>query len=360
MRLLPAIVSAFAFVEAACAGHSGTSDANYTTDVSAVDGALGDVPDAPIDALDAVSDTALSPDASPSDAGCVWSAGATGSDCYAHACPSAPHSLQENRDRLIADLARRKCTDSCTLWSALSQAERYVFLMDTAYFGAPSSGLYPRSMHDSETALDHMVSLYSINAPDGSTRGGLDYNRIYVGLDGFAMCVMRNFSIANPTHDSMGNQWQTSDDVAGPHAPFTQREMIFWYRAIYDLQSEGPQWHFWHQDSDFTQSGIDQRAGVCGVHDPWIVESTIAFDAVHNSDPLGDYSGRGGIGWQIVSMHAGIDPSWSYSPSGCSPSAPVNMDMYGGGTFAGRGPIQSGSSCTNPVLGADAGCTGGW
>ena len=76
--------------------------------------------------------------------------------------------------------------------------------------------------------------------------------------------------------------WVKSDDLAGPHAPFTQREMIFWYKALTDLQSNGPQFHHWDQDSDFDQSGLDQRLGVCGNTDRRWSSSTIAFDFYHN------------------------------------------------------------------------------
>ena len=282
--------------------------------------------------------------------------------CYANACPGTVHTLQDNRDRLIADLAQRKCTDSCTLWASLNLAERYIFLMDTAYFGAPSSRLYPPSYNNVETALDHATALYSINGPmagqgvDLSGRGGNDYNRIYLGFDPLGACVMRNFAIANPTHDPSANLWQTSDDLAGPHAPFTQREMIFWYRAFYDLKSEGPQFHYWHQDSDFTQSGINQRLGVCGVTDRTLVESTIAFDTYHNSDPLGDYAGRGGYGWQIVDMYVGIAANWMYMPSGCPVTQPVNTDEFGGGTFAGMGPVLTNGACTATPIGDSGAC----
>jgi hypothetical protein len=294
------------------------------------------------------------------DAGCVV-VDADAGGCYASACEGVVHTLQENRDRLVADLAKRKCTDACTLWAALNQAERYIFLMDTAYFGAPSSSLYSPGTGNQETALDHALALYSINGPkagqgvDGSGRGGNDYNRIYLGFDPLAECVMRDFAVANPAQSPSGNQWVKSDDLAGPHAPFTQREMIFWYRAWYDLNSNGPQFHHWHQDSDFSQSGIDQRLGVCGNTDRSLTESTIAFDFYHSSDPLGDYANQGGYGWQIVSMYVGLDPNWSYMPTGCPTTPPVNTDPYGGGTFAGMGPSQVNGVCVQTPI-VDGGC----
>jgi hypothetical protein len=252
--------------------------------------------------------------------------------------------LRANRDRLIADLAARKTTSACALWASLNQAERYVFAMDTSYLQSSASLLYPPGSANTDAALDHALALYSINGPmagqgdDLSGRGGEDYNRIYVGFDDLAKSVMRDFESANPSHAAGYNQWVKSDDLAGPHAPFTQREMIFWYKAATDLSSNGPQFHHWHSDADFNQAGIDTRKGVCGVTDRSLTELTIAFDFFHNSDPLGDYAGRGGYGWQIVDQHESAASEWDYMPSGCPATSPVNTDEFGGGTFAGMGP----------------------
>lgn len=346
-------------------GGHGSTDLSLHADFAAMDATASP----PVDAADAaVADLTGAANADLIDAGGakMADAGDGGGDtcsgtgvngCYAITCTAIRRSLQDNRDRLIADLAKRKCTDRCTLWSALNQAERYIFLMDTAYLGASSSRLHPPADNNLETALDHATALYSINGPkagqgvDGSGRGGQDYNRIYLGFDALGECVMRNFMIANPTQDPTFNQWQKSDDVAGPHAPFTQREMIYWYKAWYEVNSDGPQFHHFGQDGDFDQNGIDQRLGVCGVTDRSLTELTIAFDFFHNSDPLGDYSGRGGFGWQIVDQHIDINADWNYTPTNCPVTQPVNMDLYGGGTFSGMGPTQQNGTCTAPKLG---------
>jgi hypothetical protein len=86
---------------------------------------------------------------------------------------------------------------------------------------------------------------------------------------------------------------------------------------------------------------------------------TIAFDSVHDSDPLGNYSSdgasNGGYGWQIVDQFAEIDADWAYMPTGCPTTAPVNTSVTGG-TFAGMGPSLAGSTCTSPVLGDGGAC----
>jgi hypothetical protein len=283
--------------------------------------------------------------------------------CYAITCTATHQSLQANRDRLIADLATRKCTESCTLWAALNQSERYIFLMNTAYLAATASLLRPPPTTSQETALDHAVALYSINGAKAGQGviynglGGNDYNRIYLGFDALATCVMRNYTEANPTHEQGYNTWVKSDDLAGPHAPFTEREMIAWFKAALDPQTQGPQFHHWAQSSDFTQSGLDMRLGVCGVTDPSITELTIAFDTIHDSDPLGHYGAdgmsMGGLGWQIVDQFLGAGfADWSYMPTTCPTTPPVNTSVTGGGTFAGMGPsLGSGTACVPAPLG---------
>jgi len=276
------------------------------------------------------------------------SARARASDAAPAACApvaggDTPRPLSVNRDRLIADLARRKSVATCALWASLNKAERYVFLMDTAYLGDKMSRLYPPGSGNLDTALDHAVALYSINGPkagqgvDHSGRGGNDYNRIYLGFDAAGACVMRDSAAANPGGDPEFNQWRRSDDLAGPHAPFNEREMIEWDSWI-KANSMGPQFHHWHGDADFDAAGINKRLGVCGVTDPTLTELTIAFDFFHNSDPLGDYEGRGGYGWQIVDQHLSVHAEWDYAPAGCPASAPLNERPDGGGTFNGMGP----------------------
>lgn len=359
----PTSSQSFAFVAAVSLGllpacGSGTDATDEAFDVPSSDAAARsdatEAGDASIEAGDAsASDAAAGDGATAEDASEDASDGGLEGACYvgARALASGPRTLAANRDRLVADLARRKCTDACTLWSALNQAERYVFLMDTAYLGSPASRVFPPSAGLTETALDHATAMYSINGPkagqgvDFSGRGGGDYNRVYLGFDALATCVMREFAAANPSHAADWNAWVKSDDLAGAHAPFTQREMIYWYKAWYDLQSNGPQFHHWASDADFDAAGLASRLGVCGVTDRSLTELTIAFDYFHNSDPLGDYSGRGGMGWEIVDQYVPGGGAWDYTPTGCAVTSPVNTDPYGGGTFAGMGAHDSNGAC---------------
>ena len=123
-----------------------------------------------------------------------------GAGCYAIACHAGGvHTLQANRDRLIADLASAsaptpaRCGPRSTSRSASLPHGHGVLATREPALSA--------RRRRTETALDHAVALYSINGAkagqgvDGSGRGGNDYNRIYLGFDELAKCVMRNFAV---------------------------------------------------------------------------------------------------------------------------------------------------------------------
>jgi hypothetical protein len=261
-------------------------------------------------------------------------------------------TLTANRDRLLGTLAARKGTDTCTLWSGLNLAERYVFLTTTASLESPTLSSLP----DGSVDLDHATTLYTINGPNGSSCGGFDFNRIFVGMDGYATPFVRGF--ANGTQGD--GQWGYTGDPCGPHFPFDAREAIWWDACSPSIllafacdvpglvwEAVAPERHHWSGDGCFSASEINARRGMCGVSDPSIVEVTFAYNCTHDADPLCNYSD--GPGFDIVTSHVGIDPQYAYIPSGCAASAPVNSDVHGGGTFGGMGPScgQQDSDC-NP------------
>jgi len=268
-----------------------------------------------------------------------------------------PHTfrLQENRDKLIATLAAAKKTDPCAFWGSLSLAERDIFEMVTAYLGSCDSRLaLPPSTSD-ETALDHAVTLYSINGPGlqdvvpapvpsgGGACGGYDSNRVFIGFDQTALDDMRKAhekSGLNPKHVKGYNLWEATNDPGGPHTPFTERDMICWGGGPCWLpigNSEGPTWHFFAKDGDIGANGIQGRRGVCGVSDPRIVELTVAFNWDHESDPLCGASWRKDLVDKI-----GPANFRTYKPNGTCDAPPANIDPDSGLDHgeAGLGPDQ--------------------
>lgn len=287
-----------------------------------------------------------------------------------------PHTfrLAENRDRLFATLAAEKGVDACTLWSRLTQAERDIFEMTTAYMGSCDSRLAPPPSTSDETALDHAVTLYSINAPGladisaapvpslGGDCGGYDSNRVFIGFDATALTDMREShekfgdpwgGPLNKEHRRGYNWWRATNDPGGPHVPFDDRDMICWGGVlpcwVRFANSEGPTWHFFAKDEDGAsadvQSKLWKRRGVCGVGDPHLVELTVAFNWDHESDPLC------GKDWtKDFVERIGRANFRSFQPRGadgkaCAAPAAAAGDGKGEPPHAGLGPDQLDNTC---------------
>jgi hypothetical protein len=248
--------------------------------------------------------------------------------------------LGSNRDRLLDKLAKRKQTDVCTLWSSLNKSERDIFDMVTAYFNSCQSSLQGPSAQS--TALEDAVDLYSINGAGVGTDskcGGKDANRLYLSFNSGD-----KLAIQDMRRHVAGNVWRGSDDLAGPHYPFTGRDMIRWKKMVLG-NSEGPQFHFFKSESDLNANGLKSRSGACGVTDPNVVEATIAFNWDHDSNPLCKKS------WlQEVADKSGEDPQWDYRPSGCTATPPINSEVNGGGTHNGLGARLENNACVMDKL----------
>jgi hypothetical protein len=287
-----------------------------------------------------------------------------------------PHTfrLAENRDRLFASLAREKGVEPCALWASLSQAERDIFEMVTAYLGSCESRLQPPPSASDETALDHAQTLYSVNGPGladvftppvpsgGGICGGYDSNRVFIGFDAAIVPDMRAShekfgepwgGPLNPRHVVGYNWWRASNDPGGPHVPFTERDMICWGGLlpcwVRIANSEGPTWHFFAKDGDLdsVKDKLWQRRGVCGVTDPHLVELTIGFNWDHESDPLCNPN------WtKEIIKRIGPANFHTYKPTGadgreCAPTAPFARarDAKGELPHAGLGPDVKDGTC---------------
>jgi hypothetical protein len=270
--------------------------------------------------------------------------------------------LAPNRDRLLATLAAQKGTDVCTLWNKLSLAEQSLFNMVTTFMGSCDSRLQPPPSKSDETALDHAVTLYSINAPGtpdvtaspvpsmGGACGGFNSNRVFMGFDQAALGAMRVNKWGgslNPDHKRGYNWWRASNDPGGPHFPFTERGMICWGGGLHPCvmpNAIGPTWHFYANDADVNLEKLSDRRGVCGIKDPHLVEMTIAFNMTHESDPL---CGSGRL--QELEKREGPGGFDSYVPHDAAGNAcskgQANAASDGGNSHFGLGPDKLNGTC---------------
>jgi hypothetical protein len=252
-------------------------------------------------------------------------------------------SLKTNRDRLLTSYATRLgYQDAAQAWSYMSTSQKGVFLTLTDYLGRrlfahlnnnyeiryvgdqsdsyygcayrnsqPSPYPYPYNEYlwvhpinypdscrlvspsecvtmskcsrnqlprtDYDMILNHVSTLYAVNGSNGSNCGGMEYNRVFFQADDELIYLLRNPWAGVPGLDN-------SQDLAGPHNPFTQsREGI-------EGQPRGQtqQWAWDYEATTLT------RNGVYGIYDPHIVEMDIDYDFFHHSNPECYYDGTYG------------------------------------------------------------------
>jgi hypothetical protein len=261
--------------------------------------------------------------------------------------------------------------NTCDLWSRMISSERYQLLVQTLVLGTPGSYLRQPTQHyrkngsDScggdpdcdngcnidrtpltcgldichsvsgpdcaascacdivlirdnfETLLDRATSLYSVNGPrEPGSADGTEYDRIYLGFDAEATMVMRNSLFG-------WGSWVDSNDPAGPHPPFNQREDIRWGFSIF-TGNNGPTRHHWSNDG--YRVSLCSRLGVGLVTDPSVVEVTTSYNWLHDSNPALTYGGR--FGYQIAEDHLGPG-QYDWMPSGCPWTPPAPDAAYG-------------------------------
>ena len=198
-----------------------------------------------------------------------------GMSCIAGAESSPPGGLglRQNRDRLLDTLARQKGGDNsrCSVWNSMGSNQKGVFLTITDLFfgswlypatkeytyrcvtysdvigGTPHRcGIYnpadlcggcgcdnpdcyaepvwtgrylPRQDYQLEKMLDHVSKIYEMAANNPGCGHDWDtiYDRFWFQADDALLYALRNIDCCAP------NGWGRSQDIGGPHSPFTQR-----------------------------------------------------------------------------------------------------------------------------------------
>jgi hypothetical protein len=155
----------------------------------------------------------------------------------------------------------------------------------------PRTGIYLEKM------LDHVSHLYSM-AAETSSCGGSD-NRMYFSADDTLIYALRNLA-------SAPQGWRNSEDLAGPHSPFTQS------RETFTGQPRGQTHQFaWDSEAVWVQkSGM-----TAAVYDPHLVELDMDYNWVHDSNPECSYGGvYGRTKYADLWSSQGYPADLSYSP----------------------------------------------
>jgi hypothetical protein len=165
--------------------------------------------------------------------------------------------------------------------------------------GHCSTSTLPRT--DWDVALNHVTTLYAVNGNNGSGCGGGNNHRLFFSADDELIYKFRNIDFSAP----LG--WRRSEDLAGPHSPFTQS------RETMHGKPRG-QTHEWAWDYE---AQYMNRPGVYGVYDPHLVEMDIDYNTAHDSNPECSYGGTYGRTkyentWSSQGLGGSVE--YSYSP----------------------------------------------
>lgn len=234
--------------------------------------------------------------------------GSTGSGGVVDPGPStfAIATVDENRNRLLDTYAsHRGSPDRCAFWGGMTIVEKGIFLTHTDMLGHRScfdnAGVPAAQLSGgacsaasctcqgsaacscavgSAMALDHVFRVWAINGTDPGCCGGLnccngggEWHRTFFSADDQLLAAFRSIHAGLPL-------WAESNDLGGPHAPFTQSDETV-------PGSPRGQVHFWSNDG---QASVLQRNGVQGLSDPHVVELDNDYNWIHDSSPEGYYS----------------------------------------------------------------------
>lgn len=228
------------------------------------------------------TDTFLTPTQSDYDLGCVRKNARRNIDL--EGAYISPYDIVPGGEQPLPDLST-----PCELVDAGTCIER----------GHCAASLAPRTDHD--MALNHVTTLYAVNGNDGGGCGGMNYHRLYFSADDELIYKLRNIDALGPVG------WRRSEDLGGPHSPFTQS------RETMHGQPRGQtqQWA-WDYEAVYMT-----RPGVFGVYDPHLIEMDIDYNGIHDSNPECSYGGTyGRYKYQNTWYNQGLGGSaeYEYSP----------------------------------------------
>jgi hypothetical protein len=166
--------------------------------------------------------------------------------------------------------------------------------------------------------LSHVERLYLVlgGGSDGSTCGGSENNRLFLGMDDYLWGRMvETWDGDAVIEDGGGSHWLHTRDIAGPHDPFdASNETDTGLRCsllIETSESRPPtaQAHFFLEGSAVA---VERGDGISLPTDPRMLEIDHDFDCVHRSNPTcSDFEDR------YRESHGDYECDWV--PSACTP-----------------------------------------
>lgn len=226
--------------------------------------------------------------------------------------PAAPVTLADHRDRLFrGNPALGTGADVCARWTSLDASRRAVFLTLT-------HRLFISHLADDTPLLAEVTAVKLVlgGGASGTTCGGAENNRLFLTISPRLWQAM--VDTWNGTHtltDGAASTWIHTEDVAGPHDPFTaSAETDTGLSCLGPIELSGSkpptaQAHFF-LDGDAVP--VQRGAGIDLPADRYLLEIDHDFDCLHQSNPL---CPNRGFDTTYAANYGDFVPTWA--PSDC-------------------------------------------
>jgi hypothetical protein len=225
--------------------------------------------------------------------------------------PAAAMTLAAHRDRLFrGNPALGTGADVCARWSSLDASRKAVFLTLT-------HRLFVSTLSDGAPALGEVTSVELIlgGGASGTTCGGAENNRLFLTISPRLWQLMVDtWNGSQVIGDGAAATWIHTEDIAGPHDPFTASDETDTGLSCFGLIELGgskpptAQAHFFLDAADAVP--VQRGAGIDLPADPYLLEIDHDFDCLHQSNPT-----CSNFAAKYATNYGDYDPAWA--PAGC-------------------------------------------
>lgn len=230
------------------------------------------------------------------------------------ASPDAPAvtTLADHRDRLFrGNPALGTGADVCARWSSLDASRKAVFLTLT-------HRLFVSELADGTPMLAEVTAAKLIlgGGANGTTCGGAENNRLFLTISPrLWQAMVDTWNGTRTIGDGGGTTWLHTEDVAGPHDPFTasdETDAGLSCLGLIELGGSKPPTAQAHFFLDGDAVPVQRGAGIDLPADPYLLEIDHDFDCLHQSNPV---CPNRNFDTKYATNYGAYDAAWA--PAGC-------------------------------------------
>jgi hypothetical protein len=221
-------------------------------------------------------------------------------------------TLAEHRDRLFrGNAALGTGADVCARWASLEASRKAVFLTLT-------HRLFISQLADATPVLAEVTGVKLIlgGGASGTSCGGAENNRLFLTISPrLWQALVDTWNDTETISDGGDALWIHTQDLAGPHDPFTastETDTGLSCLGLIELSGSKPptaQAHFFLAGDAVP---VQRGAGIDLPADPYLLEIDHDFDCLHQSNPI---CPDRGFDAEYITNYGDYAPTWA--PTGC-------------------------------------------